>query len=271
MTKKYEDIIKEHYKKYLKRDPDNEGLLYFLKLMKDNKLNQKQLTEIFLDSLEYKRLKKREYYEERYDIKKEFYGKTWVGQDDIWYSEIFDQVPLIHSSFLNYLKEKKEIKTVLEIGCGNGIYPSRYKSNFLNMDYTGIDISESAIELCKEKSDFNFICGDILKINLGKKFDLVFSHAVVDHVYDINLFFTKIVSLSKKYAYVSAYNGFFPDLAKHEMKYFKNEGYYLNKLSVKEIKDTLIRNGLYEKEFKIELIKTGHSNIPEGTIIKISR
>jgi len=269
--KNYQIIIRKYYLDLLNREPDDYGFKYFLNLFENNKIDEGELIKIFKNSDEYKRIQFTKRFYEKYDMSQNFYGKFWVGQDDKWYSEIFDQTPLIHSSFLNYLKTKKEIKTILEVGCGNGIYPTRHKNNFLDIEYTGIDISESAIELCKEKSDFNFICGDFLRINLEKKFDLVFSHSVVDHVIDINLFFTNIVSLSKKYAYVSAYNGFFPELEKHEMKYFKNDGYYLNRLSIKEIRETLIKNGLFENEFDIKSIQTGNSKIPIGTIIEISK
>ena len=59
-------------------------------------------------------------------------------------------------------------KTVLEIGCGMGIYPIKFKNLFENKEYLGLDIGEPAIDFCKKKSDFNFMCGDLLKIKLDK-------------------------------------------------------------------------------------------------------
>ena len=53
------------------------------------------------------------------------------------------------------------------------------KKLFENMEYTGIDISTTAINFCKENSDFIFICDDFIKMDLDKKFDLIYSHAVV--------------------------------------------------------------------------------------------
>jgi len=93
----------------------------------------------------------------------------------------------------------------LEIGCGTGIYPINFRELFSDKSYSGINISESAIEHCKLHSNFDFYCGDYLQMNIEKKFDLVFSNAVIDHVYDIDLFLSKIIKSCKKHAYISAY------------------------------------------------------------------
>ena len=59
--------------------------------------------------------------------------------------------------------------TALEVGCGDGFYPIKFKNLFENKEYLGLDIGEPAIDFCKKKSDFNFMCGDLLKIKLDKK------------------------------------------------------------------------------------------------------
>ena len=271
MTKKNEDIIKEHYKKYLKREPDDEGFAHYLRLMKNNSMNQKQLTKVFLNSPEYKRLNQKENYQKKHNLKEDFYGKSWVGQDNLWYEDMFSQTPLLRIDWANFIKSKENIKNILEIGCGTGVYPIKFKELFHKKEYTGIDISESAIEHCKSNSNFDFQCGDYLQMNIPKKFDLVFSNAVIDHVYDMDLFLSKIVNNCKKYAYISAYLGYYPNLEKHEMNYVKNEGYYLNKLSIPQAKKTLLANGLSENEFVIRSIKGGLKDIELQTIIEIHR
>ena len=54
------------------------------------------------------------------------YGKSWT-KDNEWYNTIHDSNPLLHQNFIAYLKEKTDVKTVLEIGCGTGIYPIQMK------------------------------------------------------------------------------------------------------------------------------------------------
>ena len=115
------------------------------------------------------------------------YGNVeWKNANFEWYSKIHDGNFLLHQDFMRYLKEKRDIKTVLEAGCGAGGYAIRHKDLFNGLSYTGLDISKEDVEYCKKNSDFNFICGDLIKMEITKKYDLVYSHAVVDHVYDID-------------------------------------------------------------------------------------
>jgi len=200
------------------------------------------------------------------------YGDIWQGKDaEKWYSDTENIHPLIHKDFLNYLSNKKDIKSVLEIGCGPGVYPIMHKNIFEKFDYTGIDISKSAIKFCQENSDFNFICGDFLQIDLPKKFDLVFSRSVIDHVYDIDKFIEKTVSLSTKYAYIYAYRGFFPNLESHNSILDGKGSYYVNQLSKKKLEETLLNAGLRNSEFNISGKESGHDEWKVGTVIEINK
>ncbi len=49
------DFIKEHYQKYLERDPDSEGLEYYFFQIRHNKIKPKDLGSILQQSDEYKR------------------------------------------------------------------------------------------------------------------------------------------------------------------------------------------------------------------------
>ena len=137
----------------------------------------------------------------------------------------------MHEDFIKFL-EKNSVDLVLEIGCGTGYYPINLENVFKDKKYTGIDISETAINYCKSQSDFEFICMDILKNEFNRRFDLVYSHAVIDHVYDIDLFIEKIIKFSKKYVYITSYRGFFPELKEHKMNWNDSEGSYYNDISV---------------------------------------
>jgi hypothetical protein len=141
------------------------------------------------------------------------------------------------------------------------------------MQYTGIDISETAIEFCKSKSSFNFICTDFLKNNLNKKFDLVFSHALIDHVYDVDLFIEKIIDVSNRFAYVTAYRGYFPDLERHVMRRNNLEGSYYNDISIKQMSKKLAAIGLQEQEYSFDSIKVADDGRDDDwqTIIKIEK
>ena len=156
--------------------------------------------------------------------------------------------------FIDFLK-KNSFKTILEIGCGTGYYPINSHDLFKDKIYTGLDFSQTAIETCKRNS----------------KFDFIFSHAVIDHVYDIEKFIEKIFNLSTKYAYITSYRGFFPELEKHKMNWNGSEGSYYNDISIKTLKKQLTSLGLKESEFNLRSIKVVDNGTDDDyqTVIEI--
>ncbi|MEM3008236.1 MAG: class I SAM-dependent methyltransferase [Candidatus Nitrosotenuis sp.] len=173
---------------------------------------------------------------------KSAYGnKRWLKADMEWYSQIHERNKLLHEDFKRYLKDKKDVQTILEVGCGTGVYPIKHRELFEGLKYTGLDISPQNIDFCKKHSDFDFICGDFIKLEMPQKYDLIYSHAVIDHVYDIDTFVSKICSLCKKYAYINAYRGYFPDLKKHKMIWRDDDGCYYNDISIIQIKEILLK------------------------------
>lgn len=265
----FEEIIKKCYNELLYREPDDTGFAHYLYLLQTNQINYQSLRIIIKNSDEYKAIQQKRKFTQKYNMTKNFYGKVWFGLDSSWYSDIFNQTPLIHKQFLEYLNSNNEIQSVLEIGCGTGIYPIKFR-NYFQKKYTGIDISESAIEYCKQNSKFNFIYGNFLTLNIQEKFDLVFSHSVIDHIYNIDKFLKKIIKLTNGHAYITAYNGYHPHLENHKMEYFKNDGYYINELSVITLENTLSKY-LKKNNFTISCIRTGHKEIQNGTLIEINK
>lgn len=201
------------------------------------------------------------------------YGKRWPDQTIEWYKQIYDSNFLIHEHFKKYLKSKNDIKTVLEVGCGKGVYPIFNKELFDNLNYTGIDISDTAIDFCKQNSKFTFFCDDFIKMNLEKNFDLVYTHAVVDHVYDIDEFISKIVDQTNRYAFINSYRGYFSNLESHEMQWDGYEACYFNNISIKQVKKLLSKKGLSESEYKIYSQESGQKdeNVNLQTIIEIKK
>jgi len=53
--KDFESLIKNYYRKYLRREPDDVGFNHYMTLLKKGDLNENSLKEIFLESEEYKR------------------------------------------------------------------------------------------------------------------------------------------------------------------------------------------------------------------------
>ena len=207
-------------------------------------------------------------------LTKNSYGRLWnekSGDNQLdWYTEMHNSCLPMHEDFIDFFK-KNSFKTILEIGCGTGYYPINSHDLFKDKIYTGLDFSQTAIETCKRNSKFDFICTDFIKFNFEKKFDFIFSHAVIDHVYDIEKFIERIFNLSTKYAYITSYRGFFPELEKHKMNWNGSEGSYYNDISIKTIKKQLTSLGLKESEFNLRSIKVDDNGIDDDyqTIIEI--
>jgi len=189
----------------------------------------------------------------RLGIKSDYAKKFIDGNPQYEYEDQFQRMffskPLCVENFMDFFKNKNDIETVLEVGCSTGMFPRTYHELFKRIKYTGMDISPRCIDICKNYLESEFLCGDFIKLEFEKKYDLVFSFDVIDHVYDIEAFISKIINTTKKYAYVNAYRGFFPELKNHKRNYRDNEGIYMNDISIVEIKKTILKNGLSENEF----------------------
>lgn len=170
------------------------------------------------------------------------YGTWWQDKDEEWYQLIYGHLRVQHEAFIDWAREIP-LNTILEVGCGSAIY----SDFFLNYKYTGIDISQKAINHAirlRPKKGHKFMAGDFLQSDSKGQFDLVFSHSVIDHVYDINKFLLKIYNLSKKYIWITCFNGWNDQISEHQYEKFK-EGYYINKVSIKEITRILDAFGSY--------------------------
>ena len=202
------------------------------------------------------------------------YGNFWnekSGNEQVeWYDKMHNSCVPMHKNFIDFLNQSS-FKTVLEIGCGTGYYPIKLYDLFKEKNYTGLDFSETAITNCKQNSKFDFICDDFIKYDFEKSFELIFSHAVIDHVYDIENFIKKIVNLSTKYAYITSYRGFFPELKQHKMNWNGSEGSYYNDISITTVKNQLQTLGLKDTEFNLRSIKVDDNgkNDDFQTIIEI--
>ena len=93
---------------------------------------------------------------------------------------------------LDYIKKLKP-KNILDVGCGPGWFLSFLPQK---IDKYGIEpdkeAANEASKYCKVYND------DFENTHFNKKFDLVFSHHVIEHVFDPHKFIIKIKSLLKK-------------------------------------------------------------------------
>lgn len=101
---------------------------------------------------------------------------------------------------INFIIECIDItdqKSVLEVGCGDGYVISQIKNKFKNYKFTGVDLSESSINLAKalNNSDIDFFNIDVSDVD--GVFDIVFMNQVMEHVPDEHVPSVLINSWSK--------------------------------------------------------------------------
>ena len=90
---------------------------------------------------------------------------------------------------------------ILDIGCGGGLLSEpMYR---LGASVVGIDASKKNIEVAKfhakkNKLKINYICASPEILKIQKKFDVILSMEIVEHVEDINFFIKKSSELLKK-------------------------------------------------------------------------
>ena len=70
--------------------------------------------------------------------------------------------------------------TLLDFGCGNGLLLEYIIKNGIDVEYSGLDISNDFVSLCKRKFDkrFSFFQKDILKSPLLKSYDYIVCNGV---------------------------------------------------------------------------------------------
>ena len=174
------------------------------------------------------------------------YGNYWQDQNYEFYEKIYNYTPKIHEYFRDWYYKQNDITTVLDVGCGGGVYG---RTVFKDKLYHGVDISKNAIAIAKSNDvnkNHSYRVADFISdahYN-DTKYDLVFSLSVIDHVYDIDGFIKKCIKLSKKYVWIAAYWGYFPKLKTHKMEWHPETSCYQNKLSLLQLQSFFDNSGV---------------------------
>jgi SAM-dependent methyltransferase len=203
-------------------------------------------------------------------VKPPNYGEWWATNEkgEEWYEELHASRERIHEAFAEWvtrLRTSERISCVLEVGCGRAV---RYANLFSDCRYVGYDISPKEISWCRRQHtnpDHEFVCADFVEAALGERFDLVFSHAVVDHVYDVDRFVAALAGASRRWLYLSSYRGWFPELTEHVYRWHENDTCYYNDLSPGALTRVLEDAGC--TEVKAYPLATGRPDIPLETVV----
>jgi SAM-dependent methyltransferase len=111
-------------------------------------------------------------------------------------------------NILLLLKNRADIKTFLDVGCGAGELACTLTES--GMRGVAVDFSENAIDIADEmrdsrrikKNDLKFVLGGLENVT-DKKFDLVSCCEVLEHVDNDKKLLQEVISHSKKYILIS--------------------------------------------------------------------
>jgi len=111
------------------------------------------------------------------DVSEVLRGEALANEDKTW-------LRLIHEKeHLAAALQRTLFTTVLEIGCGTGLYARILREAFPQLDYLGLDANPEALLLARERNpSTRFTLADFREVNpTWKKFDLVCAHAFLKH------------------------------------------------------------------------------------------
>lgn len=192
--------------------------------------------------------------------KPQSYGTRWDanGLEVGRYRSLFNVRKEAHDRFIAWAASRVVPSSVLEVGCGCAFfYPALFADDF----YVSVDISEKEIEWSKNHDaspDHVFMCGDIEELEMPQAFDLVFSHAVIDHVTDVDRFLRACARHVRPGGslYVSAYREWNPSLSEHQYQWSDAETCSYTDVSHQRVRETLLASGLSDIKIEPVIVNT---------------
>ena len=146
------------YNKYLKRDPDQPGLDYFLAEIQTKKRTLKDVERCIIESPEAKAISETDHYSDKYwndlDLLVRYKNQLATGNENVpWINDILTR----YSEYLPF-------ENVLVVGCGNGWVERLLDDLKIAKHYDCFDISEEYINEAKslaESRPFDYFIDDI--------------------------------------------------------------------------------------------------------------
>lgn len=134
------------------------------------------------------------------------YDQGWQNQwDDMKkYGPFSRQIRRILKNIIRPL----DVKTILDVGCGQGSLLAELIMEFPRMEPLGIDISKAAVELARQRvPSGQFWVVDITQETLNEKSDLVICSEVLEHIPDDETALRNLRQMTGKYIVISTPQG----------------------------------------------------------------
>jgi len=99
------------------------------------------------------------------------------------------------------------IRSVLDAGCGNGVNLRALQKHLGIADVVGIDISPNALELARRHVQGEFKVMNVEREALARRFDLVLSSQVIEHLKDDDAFLRNLRAMCDGYCLIGTMQG----------------------------------------------------------------
>jgi 2-polyprenyl-3-methyl-5-hydroxy-6-metoxy-1,4-benzoquinol methylase len=120
-----------------------------------------------------------------------FYKKSFYEINQL--ENELDTLQPLYRWLTNLLKKyNPSAKSIMEIGCGRGSFLTYFSTHFPISHVTGIEFDSRVTSKIELTCESRFQNDYYEKIHFDKKFDLIVSWHVIEHVFDVNHFVQKI-------------------------------------------------------------------------------
>ena len=116
--------------------------------------------------------------------------------------------------FMRICLDRETVKTVLDVGAGDGVFAHAINAHYKGKTYYGIEKSESRFK----NHGYAGCCGEFPEVTSElKPYDLVICHHVIEHIEDEAAVLKELKRLTKKYLYIAT-----PYRSRIHMGYYRN-------------------------------------------------
>ncbi len=176
------------------------------------------------------------------------------GYDKEFYDYTYNKYSKFSYQFTKILFHRYKINTLIDVGCGNGLYLKRFME--FGVDVLGIESSRSAIKYSLISKD-KIIRHNLQKnISINKKFDMCTSFEVAEHLkadyakhfVRLLISFSKLVVFSAACSGQGGYNHYNEQPKSYWKNLFSEEGYYHGNDEVNYIRNKLEETNIELKD-----------------------